>query len=611
MFREVPFQLLKRSSLGGAVRRTSMNQKKNTARWLAAPGDYVSAGLLAVLLGVSLFTFRDYGLGWDDYAHAHYGKLLYYFYASGMKDVSAFSFSNLFFYGGGFDLAAEAVHRATTLELFDARRLVGAIVGIIGLFIVWRLTRRIGGPIAGLVAVTLLAITPAYYGHMFINAKDIPFAVAMIFLLYTLVRAFSEYPKPQPNTLLLFGIALGLTVGTRLIGGISAIFFVAAAVVILQAESTKFGFRKAALRMTRFSGWLLLALPLAYLVMAFVWPWSVQNPLNPIRALAYYSNFWEAPWKELFDGVPIPIPDMPRYYVAKLCLLKLPELLVLFTITGLIGGVFAIFNRNVDYRARAALALMVAAATVPIIFTIITKPVMYNGIRHFLFVLPPLAVLGGLAAAYTFRWISTRSEIFAKAALAGFVLLVAISASQLVRIHPYQYALFNHFAGGLEGARNHYMLDYWGLGFKEASEELLEKLKKQRTAEPKGRRWKVAVCGPAQTVSYELGPKFEATYDPKGADFALSLGTFYCAKLDAPVIAKAEREGIVFARAYDLRGKTVASTYTPSTESDRALAKKKVNTFWKHDQKNGAAMKPASLVAKESSEKTPTIAKPK
>lgn len=611
MFREAPFQLLKRSSLGGAVRRTSMNQKKNIARWLAAPGDYVSAGLLAVLLGVSLFTFRDYGLGWDDYAHAHYGKLLYYFYASGMKDVSAFSFSNLFFYGGGFDLAAEAVHRITNLELFDARRLAGAIVGIIGLFIVWRLTRRIGGPIAGLVAVTLLAITPAYYGHMFINAKDIPFAVAMIFLLYTLVRAFSEYPKPQPNTLLLFGIALGLTVGTRLIGGISAIFFVAAAVVILQAESMKFGFRKAALRMARFSGWLLLALPLAYLVMAFVWPWSVQNPLNPIRALAYYSNFWEAPWKELFDGVPIPIPDMPRYYVAKLCLLKLPELLVLFTITGLIGGILAIFNRNVDYRARAALALMVAAATVPIIFTIITKPVMYNGIRHFLFVLPPLAVLGGLAAAYTFRWISARSEIFAKAALAGFVLLVAISASQLVRIHPYQYALFNHFAGGLEGARNHYMLDYWGLGFKEASEELLEKLKKQRTAEPKGRRWKVAVCGPAQTVSYELGPKFEVTYDPKGADFALSLGTFYCAKLDAPVIAKAEREGVVFARAYDLRGKTVASTYTPSTESDRVLAKKKVNTFWKHDQKNGAAVKPASLVAKESGEKTPTIAKPK
>lgn len=588
-----------------------MSEKKNITRWLAAPGDYVSAGLLAVLLGISLLTFRDYGLGWDDYAHAHYGKLLYLFYVSGMKDLSAFSFSNLFFYGGGFDLAAEALHRATSLELFDARRLVGALVGIAGLFVVWRLTRRIGGPVAGLIAVTLLAITPAYYGHMFINAKDIPFAVAMIFLLYTLVRAFSEYPKPQPNTLVLFGIALGLTMGTRLIGGIAAIFFIAGAAVVLVEEARRFGFRKAGARMAGFSGWLMLALPLAYLVMAFIWPWSVQNPLNPIRALSYYSNFWEAPWKELFDGVAIPIPDMPRYYVAKLCLLKLPELLVLFTISGLIGSAFAIFNRKLDYRARAALALMVAAATVPIFFTIITKPVMYNGIRHFLFVLPPLAVLGGLAGAYAYRWISARSDTGMVLSASAFVLLVAISASQLARIHPYQYALFNHFAGGLEGARNHYMLDYWGLGLKEASEELLENLKKKRIADPKGRKWKVAVCGPAQTVSYELGPKFEATNDPKGADFALSLGTFYCARLDAPILAKAEREGIVFARAYDLRGKTYASTYTPETKSDRDLAKKKVNTFWKHDQKNGAAVKPASLVAKENGQKTPEIAKPK
>lgn len=585
-----------------------MSQKKNIARWLAAPVDYVSAGLLIVLLGISLATFRDYGLGWDDYAHAHYGKLLYLFYASGMNDVSAFSFSNLFFYGGGFDLAAEAVHRLSNLELYDARRLVGALVGIVGLIIVWRLTRRIGGPVAGLVAMTLLAITPAYYGHMFINAKDIPFAVAMVFLLYTLVRALSEYPKPQPNTLVLFGIALGLTVGTRLIGAISAIFFIAAAAVILHAETLKYGFRKSCSRLLGFCGWLLLALPLAYLVMAFIWPWSVQNPLNPIRALAYYSNFWEAPWKELFDGVPMPIPDMPRYYVAKLCLLKLPELLVLFAISGLIGGTIATFNGKVDYRARAALALIVSAATLPVIFTIITKPVMYNGIRHFLFVLPPLAVLAGLAAAYVYNWLSTRSDAAIKASMGVFILLIAISVSQLIRIHPYQYALFNHFAGGLEGARNHYMLDYWGLGFKEASEELLEKLKNQRIAPPKGRKWKVAVCGPAQTVSYELGPKFETTYDPKGADFALSLGTFYCAKLDAPVLAKAEREGVVFARAYDLRGKNIASTYTPETKSDRELAAKKVNTFWKHENKAGAA-KSSSFVTKANA--APAISMPK
>ena len=55
---------------------------------------------------VALATFRDYGLGWDDYTHAEYGDLLLAFYASGFADQRALSFVNLYMYGGGFDLLA-------------------------------------------------------------------------------------------------------------------------------------------------------------------------------------------------------------------------------------------------------------------------------------------------------------------------------------------------------------------------------------------------------------------------------------------------------------------------------------------------------------------------
>jgi hypothetical protein len=46
-----------------------------------------------------------------------------------------------------------------------------------------------------LIALVLLAACPLYYGHMFINAKDAPFAAAMAVLLLGLVRAFEEYPR--------------------------------------------------------------------------------------------------------------------------------------------------------------------------------------------------------------------------------------------------------------------------------------------------------------------------------------------------------------------------------------------------------------------------------
>ena len=74
------------------------------------------------------------------------------------------------------------------LELFETRRLLGAIVGMIGLAVTWRLGRRVGGPLAGLAALLLLALCPTFYGHMFINPKDAPFAVAMVILILGLVR---------------------------------------------------------------------------------------------------------------------------------------------------------------------------------------------------------------------------------------------------------------------------------------------------------------------------------------------------------------------------------------------------------------------------------------
>jgi hypothetical protein len=318
--------------------------------------------------------------------------------------------------------------------------------------------------------------------------------------------------------------------------------------------------------------------------MGIIWPWSVLAPLNPIRAIEYYSHFWENPWKEMYDGIAMLIPNMPRSYVPKLCLLKFPEIFLGLALAGTAGAVVASVRGEVDPKRRASLMLLVTAAVLPIALTVITKPVMYNGIRHFVFVTPPFAILGGIAAAYIYRQLESYRHRFAMAAAGVFALLIAWTTVDLVRIHPYQYALFNHVAGGVQGAAQRYMTDYWGLAFKETAESLLDQLDERNIAPPPGRKWKVVVCGPAHTASIELGPNFETTYNAKGADFALSLGTFYCAQLDAPVLAESEREGVVFARAYDLRGNSYVTTYAypplGETPKDISKADHQVNTFW-------------------------------
>ena len=165
------------------------------------PADRVAVAILAGVAVITMLTFRDYGLGWDDYTHSQYGDLLLALYGTGFKDQRALSFVNLYKYGGGFDMAAALAAKLLPFGLFETRRLVGAIIGIIGLIATWRLGRRLGGPVAGLSALALLAACPLYYGHMFMNPKDAPFAAAMIVLTLGIVRAFEEYPAPSARTL--------------------------------------------------------------------------------------------------------------------------------------------------------------------------------------------------------------------------------------------------------------------------------------------------------------------------------------------------------------------------------------------------------------------------
>jgi hypothetical protein len=130
------------------------------------------------------------------------------------------------------------------------------------------------------------------------------------------------------------------------------------------------------------------------------------------------------------------------------------------------------------------------------------------------------------------------------------------------QLHPYEYTYFNGLAGGVRQARDRYMLDYWGLSLKQASQGLLAKVGDMREEKPSGRRWKIAVCGPHRSPQVELGSDFAITWDPQGADFAMLLGEFYCRKFDAPLLVEVMRAGVVYARVYDIRGRSYETLLT-------------------------------------------------
>jgi Dolichyl-phosphate-mannose-protein mannosyltransferase len=514
---------------------------------------------LAVVAVVASLTFRDYGLGWDDYTHAEYADLLLRMYGSGFKDTGALSFANLYMYGGGFDMAAALLHKVIPLELFETRRLLGAIVGIIGLAVTWRLGRRVGGPLAGLATLLLLALCPTFYGHMFMNPKDAPFAVAMVILMLGLVRLAEEYPSPSPRTILIVGLGAGLSIGSRILGGLALFYAIAGFMPLLLEEFHSHGAREAFSRFVHVIYVLLPGLILGYLVMGLIWPWSIMEPGNPFHALTYFSHFFEKPWKEMFDGAIVSVPDMPWSYLPTLFALQLPEIM-LVAMAGAVIGTFALLPRSeVPARRKTILLMLTLAATLPLAIAMVKRPALYNGIRHFVFVIPPMAVLGGVAFAWTMERLRDNRRSWQPVALAVFAFGLLLPLSEMIRLHPYQYTHFNHIAGTVRAADDLYMLDYWGLALKQASDGLREEIGERQESPPHGRKWKVAVCGPQRPAQVALGPDFTIGWDSNAADFAMTLGEFYCKGLTAPVMVEIKRDDVVFARVYDIRGRSISS----------------------------------------------------
>ena len=476
------------------------------------------------------------------------------FTARALPTGSALSFVNLYFYGGGFDMAAALAAKISPFDLFETRRLVGAVVGIIGLAGAWRLGRRLGGPVAGVSALALLAACPIYYGHMFMNPKDAPFAAAMIVLLLGLVRAFDEYPAPGWRSLALVGVALGAAFGSRVLAALAAPAAAAALALIVAADARADDWRTAGARLWQFVRRCLPALVLAYVIMAVLWPWSVLKPFNPVYAALYFDTFFEKPWKELYDGALIAVPDMPWTYLPHLIVLKLPEIMLALGGAGLIGALVAAARRDVAPARRAGLLIVALSAVLPVAVAMVTRPALYNGIRQFLFIVPPFAVLGGLAAG----WLIERAAAHGRAALA------AVAASFRRRPRPFRSTAWcgctptntsiSIRSAAACAARTAATCSITGaLPSNRRPTSCARISPSAPTIRRRERRWVVAICGPQASAEVELGPQFETTFDQKKADFALALGTFYCRHLQAPIIAEVRRDGVLFATVYDFR----------------------------------------------------------
>src|SRR4029077_3698822 len=115
--------------------------------------------------------------------------------------------------------------------VYETRHLLNGVVGILGLAGCWKLGRALGGPRAGFIALVFLLLTPNYYGQMFNNPKDIPFAAGGAWATYYMVLILPALPCPPLRLVLKLGVAIGLALGVR-VGGLLFVCYLGLVLVL-------------------------------------------------------------------------------------------------------------------------------------------------------------------------------------------------------------------------------------------------------------------------------------------------------------------------------------------------------------------------------------------
>lgn len=315
---------------------------------------------------------------------------------------------------------------------------------------------RRDGTTAALASSVLLFTAPRIVCDLMANIKDFPLLVFFTAAALIFFRAFEAGSR---RGLLLAALVLALALGTKA----NTLFFPAipALLWLLGGTPPAWQGRRGQLAAT---GAAAAAVTLGTLFA--LWPYLWADPLGRLRQHLEYIG--------LREGYTRPESLAPAFEAV---LHTTPPV---FLLAAGAGALLALRDVVRGWRGRAAgapqdrwaLFLLIWPAVVLGRF-LLPMSVNFDGVRHFLELFPPLAILAGRAIAVLAAWVRGRAGAATPlrralpAAAAGLLLLPGAAVTALS--HPFEVTYWNIFAGGFAGARERSLpqaSDYWGMSYR-------------------------------------------------------------------------------------------------------------------------------------------------
>ena len=232
--------------------------------------------------------------------------------------------------------------------------------------------------------------------------------------------------------------------------------------------------------------------------------------------IAAFDNF-QYPIDTILAGHVYRMADVPRWYVPAYVGIKLSLPLIVGACLSLfLGALPRHAARAIGEGRRRETAFVALAALLPLICCVIIHGPGFTGMRHYLFTVPPIAVLAGLGFDGALRALQASHRVAAAAGLAVVLFCFGGDATILYRLHPDEYLFYNPIVGGLEGSSRRYATDYWVNIMPEAVGDLEHFLDRTEPASDKlsTRRYLVGVCGERLSFEKEAPPAMDARLGP-------------------------------------------------------------------------------------------------
>ena len=202
--------------------------------------------------------------------------------------------------------------------------------------------------------------------------------------------------------------------------------------------------------------------------MTAFWPWAHENPiLHPIEAFKLASQFNRS-YELLFQGALMESMNLPWYYLPWYLTITTPPLVLAFMLAG--SGLCVYKSLRAPHADESLLFIcLLFWFWFPVVYVIMTHPNIYDGIRHFLFILPAMALLAGVGADWILQALKGKARNWAAF---GLICVLVLPVIDMAGLHPYQMTYFNSFVGKVGGAYGKYDTDYWLTSYKECMEWL-------------------------------------------------------------------------------------------------------------------------------------------